>query len=163
MRTFCVRLLAVFFFLQVSSVALAQAISVVVPLSPAGEFTMKSDKIVGKLKKKGSSYSAASLQTPISSIKTGIKLRDKHTRDRLGAPKEKFITVKNVKIKDGKGTAQITVNKVTKPLSFEAEEDGSNVKVKFTLKPSDFSLKDIRYMNVGVEDEVEAEILVPYE
>lgn len=163
MKTLFLRLLALFFVLQAPGVALAQSIAIVVPLSPAGEFTLKSEKIVGKLKKKGSSFSAASLQTPIASLKTGIKLRDKHTREKLGAPKEKFITVKNVKIKDGKGHAQITINKVTKPLSFEAEEDGSNVKVKFTLKPSDFSLKDISYMNVGVEDEVEAEITVPYE
>lgn len=162
MNTLFMRLL-IFYFSVTASSALAQAVSVVVPLSPAGEFTLKSDKIVGKLKKKGSSYSASVLKTPISSLKTGIKLRDKHTHERLGAPKEKFVTVKNIKIKDGKGTAHITVNKVSKPLSFEAEEDGNHIKVKFTLKPSDFNLKDIRYMNVGVEDEVEAEISVPYE
>lgn len=162
MRAFFLRLM-IFCGAFTCSYAMAQSISVTVPLSPAGEFTLKSKKIVGKLKKKGSSYSAAALKTPISSLKTGIKLRDKHTQERLGAPKEKFVTVKDIKIKDGKGTAHIVVNKVSKPLSFEAEEEGDQVKVKFTLKPSDFNLKDIRYMNVGVEDEVEAEILVPYE
>lgn len=156
------RLMLLFFSLT-PAFAMAQSISIVVPLSPAGEFILKSNKIVGKLKKKGSSYTAATLKTPITSLKTGIKLRDKHTQERLGAPKEKFVTVKNVKIKGGKGTAQLTVNKVTKPLSFEAEEDGGNVKVTFKLSPSDFNLKDINYMGVGVEDEVEAEISVPYE
>ncbi len=138
----------------------AASVSVAVKLSPAGDFKASSSKARGFVDKKGDEYSAGELSVSVGSLETGIELRDKHFRERLGGPDAKIL-VKDAKGKGGKGTGSITVNKVTKPFSFTYAEAGGQVDAKFSLKPSDFNIKDVKYLGVGVEDKVEVSAKFP--
>ena len=145
-------LIAVIFLLY--SFALnAGTIQVAVTLSPSGDFKAESSKARGFIEKKGTSFSATGLSIEVGSMKTGLELRDKHFHERLGGPKAKIV-IDNASGVQGKGQGQITINKITKAFSFEFKEIDGQVEAKFNLIPSEFGIKDVKYLGIGVEDKV---------
>jgi polyisoprenoid-binding protein YceI len=154
-------LFALFF---VAATAHAEApIKVKVTVFPMGSFQITGDKVEGMGAKKGAEYSAKELKVPVDSLKTQMSLRDTHMKKKLESDKYKYITVSNVKAKDGKGTADINIHNVTKPVSFTYKDDGpGKATATFKLHLKDFNLTDINYKGAGVEDEVEVAATVPY-
>ncbi len=148
------------FLLSLSFSLFAREIKVKVSLSPAGDFVGQSTKVRGFVDKNGSSFSADELSIEVGQLKTGIELRDKHFHERLGGVKAKII-VKNAKGSGGNGTGSVTVNKITKPFSFNFKESGGNVQARFDLKPSDFGITNVKYLGVGVEDKVIIDVAIP--
>lgn len=139
-------------------------VSVAVRLKPMGEFSVTAPAISGKLKKNGERFEAKELGVPLEALRTGISLRDEHLRKRLGWPEEKVVLVREVVVEKEKGVATITINKITSPIHFKIIDRSEKVlKVTFPLRLVDFAIKDVRYLNVGVEDEVMVEATVPYE
>jgi hypothetical protein len=135
-----------------------------VSLFPAGSFEIKSDKIEGKGKKVGKSYTADELKVPVDSLDTGINLRNEHMRKRLSPKGETHVVVKNVKAGKDSGTAMITVGGVTKEITFKSKDNGDGTATAtFDLNLPDFEVKDVNYKGVGVEDTVSVEATVPYE
>ena len=137
-----------------------KGVTVFVNLSPAGSFEIKG-KIKGKVYKKGNKFIAKKIATKVTKFKTGLELRDKHTKEKLLASKFPFIEVKKATAKDGKGTAEITIKGIKKKISFRYKEMGKYIKAIFNLSLKDFNFKGIKYLGVGVKDKVRVEAVVP--
>lgn len=137
-------------------------VTINVSLSPTGSFQAISKKIKGKLEKTADGFKADTISVSIESFKTGIDLRDEHFWKHLNSTKTPKATLKNLLAKDGKATADLEVNGVTKPVSITYKTEGSDVKAKFTTDASLFSLPKASYLGVGVENKVEVEVAMEY-
>lgn len=139
-------------------------IVVKVSLFPAGSFEIKSDKIEGKGKKTGDSYAADEVKVALTSLDSGMDLRNEHMRKRLNPHGETHVVVKNIKAGKDSGTAQITIAGVTKDVKFTSKDNGDGTATaNFELNLPDFELKDINFKGVGVEDKVTVEATIAYE
>ena len=133
-----------------------------VELSPAGSFVIKSNKIKGKLYKKGNSFIAKEMKIAVKSLKTGIDLRDEHLHKKLGGANA-FLTLIALKGSDGKGSALFEVaGKKQKTEVSYTELSDKWVEFKLKLSNKKFGLTGIRYMGVGVEDEVNVSVVLPF-
>ncbi len=146
--------------LLVCSVAHAGTVKFQVTLSPAGDFVAQSAKGRGFIEKNGSDLTASELSVEVGTLKTDIELRDKHLHERLGGVKSK-ITLKNAKGSGGKGTGTLTANGQSKPVSFNYKESNGQVVARFAIQPSDFGIKDVKYLGIGVEDKVVVDVQFP--
>lgn len=139
-------------------------VAVKVSLFPAGSFEIKSDKIEGKGKKVGDTYTADEVKVPIASLDTGIDLRNEHMRKRLNPHGETHIIVKNIKATKDSGKATLVVAGVSKEVSFKSKDNGDGTATaNFELNLPDYEIKDINFKGVGVEDKVAVEATIAYE
>jgi len=123
-----------------------------VNLSPAGSFQIKA-KIKGSLKKSGSLLKASKLTASVKSFKTGMELRDQHTKKKLNYKKFPKIIVTGVKAKGGVGTAKISIMNRVQKIKFKYKDLSSKyARAKFKLSLKKFGISGINYMGVGVED-----------
>lgn len=138
-----------------------KSVLVDVQLTPAGSFEIKSSKVKGKVTKEGGKLIAKKLRISVKSLKTGISLRDKHLHKRLDYKKHPKIEIVEAVGSGGKGKGIIEVRGIKKPFSFTYKENGKSITAKFKLNLKDFKIPDLRYMSVGVEDEVKIIAVVP--
>lgn len=146
--------------LLVCSIAHAGTVKFKVTLSPAGDFLAQSSKGRGFVEKSGAQLAAQELSVEVGTLKTDIELRDKHLHERLGGAKSKII-LKNATGTNGRGTGTLTANGQTKPISFVFKESDGQVTARFVIKPSDFGIKDVKYLGIGVEDKVVVDAQFP--
>jgi hypothetical protein len=139
----------------------AGTLEIDVLLSPAGSYKAKTSEVEGSAYKTADGIAAENITADLSTLKTGIGLRDKHTRDRLDAdknPKAKLIKAIG---KNGKGEAIIMVRGKKQKVEGTYTIEGDHVKADFPMKLSDLDIKDVRYMGVGVKDTVTVHVSVP--
>lgn len=135
---------------------LAHEVTVKISLSPAGSFEAKSAKVRGDVKKDGNKFSADNLWVKVEELKTGIGLRDEHFHKHLNFEKSPKITFTQVSAADGKGTGTLTINDVKKPVNFTYKNvSPTKIEASFKVKASELKLKEAKYMEIGVDDEVE--------
>lgn len=137
-----------------------------VTLFPMGSFELTSVRIFGKgtKSKKTGMYTAKELKVPVSMLKTGMSLRDKHLKEKIDFKKHKFIFAKNIKAKGNVGQALMTIRGVTKPVKFKFKDLGNNkAQAQFSLNLKDFGISGINYQGVGVKDNIEVFATVPYD
>lgn len=139
------------FLFLISFSALAE-VKVDVQLSPAGSFEIVTGNINGKVQKTKEGYKAKKLSVSVNSFSTSMELRDKHTKEKLNSSEYPRITVSDVIAANGKGKANIKIMKIKKPISFTYKESGNKLVATFELKLSDFNIKGINYMGIGVKD-----------
>lgn len=133
-----------------------------VSLSPAGSFKAKSEKIKGEAVLKGDTVTAEKIVVDLKSLTTGIKLRDKHAKEKyLEVEKYPEAILTKAKGKGGQGTGRLKIKGIEKPVAGKYEIDGNVLKAEFPIKLSDYKITGIRYMGVGVDDEVTINITVP--
>jgi hypothetical protein len=130
-------------------------------LSPAGSFTATNGNVTGTAKKVGGKYIADNIQIQMDSFKTGIDLRDRHMAEKLEAAKFKHALCMNAEGQDGKGTAKIKIKDQEKTVSGIYEVKDNNLIATFTLNINDFGLSGVKYMGVGVKDEIDVTVEVP--
>tara|TARA_B100000925_G_C21960083_1_gene452984 strand:- start:335 stop:814 length:480 start_codon:yes stop_codon:yes gene_type:complete len=131
-------------------------ISIHISLSPVGSFKITSENLKIKgLKKEGDLITAKKISTKKADLKTGIDLRDEHMKKRI---KERTISVKNISAKNGKGSGEISINKIKKKISFNYNESDGKTKADFKLNLEEFGIKDINYLGVGVNNNVDVQI-----
>lgn len=134
-----------------------------VKLSPAGGFTVTTGEVTGTAEKRGDLVRAKGIKVRLVGLKTGIDLRDRHTQKHLET--EKFPTADLVEAigKSGKGKAVIRVRGIKKQVqgTYELLDNEQWLKATFPIRLSEFGISGIRYMGVGVKDEVPIEVLVP--
>lgn len=146
--------------LMMSSLS-AHEVSVKVSLSPAGSFTAKSAKLKGEVKKEGDKFTAENLWVKVEDLSTDITLRDEHFHKHLNFDKYPKITLTKVIASKGVGKGILTVNDVKKIVSFNYKElTPKKLEATLKVKPSMFNLKEAKYMEIGVEDEVEIIALI---
>ena len=142
--------------LLISGVINAHEIMVKMSLSPAGSFEAKSAKLKGEVKKAGDSFTADQLWIKVEELKTGIDLRDTHFHKHLNAEKFPKITMTQIAAAGGKGSGTLSINDVKKSVNFTYKTVSPNkLEARFNVKPSEFKLKEAKYMEIGVDDSVE--------
>lgn len=147
--------------LCVSSLSFAQSVSVDVVLNPMGDFKAKTSDVKGFATVKGDEVSASNITVNLKSLKTGVELRDKHTQKHLQTDKFPEAVLLSATGKGGKGTGKIKIKGIEKDIAGTYKVEGKTLKAEFKLSLPDFGIKDINYMGVGVEDEVNLVVAVP--
>jgi len=110
------------------SVFAQSSISVNVTLSPSGSFQSTSTKVKGNLKKNRDMIEADKIQVKIESLKTRIELRDEHFAKHLNDSTHPKAIISGLKAQNGKGTAQLEVNGVSKPVCIKYELNDGQVR-----------------------------------
>ena len=130
-------------------------------LSPAGSFEAKTEKLHGEVTQAGGKYSAENLWLKIEDFKTGIDLRDEHFHKHLNFEKNPKANLSKITAENGKGSGTLTVNGVSNKIDFNYKVlNDKKLEAKFKLKPSSFNLKPAKYLEIGVEDEVDAVAII---
>ncbi|MFM6928714.1 MAG: YceI family protein [Bdellovibrio sp.] len=146
--------------LGVSS-AFAQSVVMDVTLNPMGDFKAKTTQVKGEAIVKGDEVSAQNIVVNLTSLKTGVELRDKHTQKHLETSKFPEAVLVSATGKGGKGVGKIKIRGIEKEISGTYKVEGKVLKADFAVKMSDFGIQDINYMGVGVEDTVTLHVAVP--
>lgn len=141
--------------------ALTPEASVAVALTPAGDFVGKTSDVRGQATLVNGEYTAQNIIVGLKSIKTGVSLRDVHTQRHLQTDKFPEATLVSAKGKDGKGTGQIKIKGITKDIAGTFRVADNMLLAEFSLKLSDFEIKGIKYMGIGVENEVKIKVQLP--
>ncbi|RYZ68942.1 MAG: YceI family protein, partial [Proteobacteria bacterium] len=110
---------------------------------------------------KGDEVMAQNIVVNLKSLKTGVELRDKHTLKHLEVQKYPDAVLTMAKGKGGKGVGKIKIRGIEKPISGTYTVSGSELNAEFKLNLPDFKITGIKYMGVGVEDEVVLHVAVP--
>jgi polyisoprenoid-binding protein YceI len=138
------------------------ASSAVVDVSlTAGSFKAKTSDVKGFAVLKGGEVSAQNIVVNLKSLKTGIELRDTHTLRYLEAIKYPDAVLLTGKGKDGKGVGKIRIRGVEKNITGTYKIAGNEVEAEFKLNLPDFNITGVKYMGVGVEDEVTLHVAIP--
>lgn len=132
-----------------------------ITLNPMGDFKAKTSDVKGFATMKGDEVSAENIVVNLKSLKTGVELRDKHTQKYLETPKFPEAVLVSATGKGGKGKGKIKIRGVEKDIEGTYKVEGKLLKADFKLTLSDFDIKEINYMGVGVEDEVTLHVAVP--
>ncbi|MEY4616852.1 MAG: hypothetical protein RJB66_1812 [Pseudomonadota bacterium] len=139
----------------------AAPVEISVKLSPAGSFVIKGESVEGSASVQGNTVKATSISIPTQSLKTGINLRDKHMLERLESDKYPTVTLLTGEGSAGQGKGTIKIKNIEKPISGTYSIEKDHISAQFKLNLSDFAIEKIRYLSVGVKDEVEVTVLVP--
>jgi polyisoprenoid-binding protein YceI len=153
------------------------AVRVVCPMTVGGSFDAKTAALSGSVTASSSSSSAfdGSLEVDLRTLDTGIDLRNEHLRatylevDRR--PDYQKATVSAIELNglnrdapDGKGsfTGLLTLHGTTKAVNGAVDVRragaGLQVKASFPVTLSDFSIREPRYLGVGVKNTVQVQV-----
>lgn len=125
-------------------------------------FKAKTNKITGMVIAKGDSVSAKDIKVDLKSVTTGLSLRDKHTKEKyleVNKYPEAILTIGSGK--GGVGTGKLKLKNIEKDISGTYKISGDNLKADFSIKLSDFGIKNISFKGVGVDDNVVIHVEVP--
>ncbi len=137
------------------------SLTVDVKLKPAGTFQAKTTKIKGSAHRTEGGVAAENIVIDVASLSTGISMRDKHLKDHLEVAT--YPTAKLIKAvgKQGKGKGIIEIKGQKQDVDGTYTIDGHSLIAKFKMQLSKLKITDVRYMGVGVADEVQITIKVP--
>lgn len=141
--------------------SLAAGVQFDVTLTPAGDFTGKIQKVEGFATKSGTKVTATQIKVPLADLKTGVGLRDTHTKKHLEITKFPYAILHSAQGENGKGTATIEVKGIKKEVRGTYQIQGPELHAEFKVKISDFGIEDISYKGIGVDDEVLVKVAVP--
>ena len=146
---------------QTQALADAPSASVDVALVPAGSFVGKTQDVKGEATLDGDTVRAENIIVNLKDLKTGVKLRDEHTQKHLETDKfPQAILVKAVG-KGGKGGAIIKIKGVDEKVSGTYKIEGSTLIADFPVKLSVHQITGIKYMGIGVDDQVKIHVEIP--
>lgn len=158
MSRFFLVIVSFFFFSQIANAN--PGIEVDVQLSPAGSFKARGS-VKGLVRQRGNVVISNQVVVDLNSLKTGIALRDKHLKQRLKT--EQFPTAKLVKAKgkDGSGKAVISLMGKQHQINTTYTTQGKFLTASFPLSLASLGINDVKYMGVGVKDEVIVKVTIP--
>jgi polyisoprenoid-binding protein YceI len=139
----------------------AGEVTVAVTLNPMGDFKAKTSDVKGSAVVKGDEVTAENIIVNLKGLKTGVKLRDEHTQKYLETSKFPDAILVSAKGKGGKGTGKIKIRGIEKEIAGTYKVDGNTLNAEFVLNIADFKIKDVKYMGVGVEDNLTLLVSVP--
>ncbi|MCO4794133.1 MAG: YceI family protein [Bacteriovoracaceae bacterium] len=140
----------------------AHQVQILGRLLPAGSFEIQTKSLYGDLVfiKSSNSIKSQRLSFRTDSLDTGIELRNEHLYKYLNAKKFPRIFIEKVEIKNGKGKGKISINGISKVISFPVIIEKKVYISKFKVIPSQFKLKPAKFMGVSVVDKIEVTITV---
>lgn len=142
--------------------AFAQEATVDVTLSPAGSFKAKTSEVKGMAIQKGDFVEAQNIAVKLTGLKTGISLRDQHTKKYLETDKHPEAILVSAKGKDGKGEGVIKIKGIERKIAGTYKIVGDKLQASFPVKFSEFNITGVKYMGVGVQDEGVINVSVPF-
>lgn len=133
-----------------------------VTLNPAGDFKMKTSDVKGFAVVNGDKVTAENIVVELKNIKTGMALRDKHAKDKYLEVKKfpEAILVKG-EGQGGKGKGTLKIRGIEKEVAGTYKVNGDELTASFKINVSDFGIKGVKYMAIGVEDEAQIEVTIP--
>jgi hypothetical protein len=147
--------------LGLPSLLWAAGASVDIKLSPAGGFVGKTEDVKGTVKKVGTKFVGENIVVNLKTLKTGMGLRDKHTQEHLGTAQHPEAILVKAEGENGKGKGIIKIRGIEKAIEGTYKIQGQELVATFPLKLSEFKIENIRYMGVGVKDDVVVSVTVP--
>lgn len=133
-----------------------------VSLTPAGDFKAKTEDVEGFAILKGDTVTAENIVVNLKNLKTGLALRDKHAREKyLEVNKYPEITLVKAIGKGGKGKGRIKYRGVEKEVQGTYSIKENSLIANFPMKLSQFNISGIKYMGVGVDDEIKVNVVLP--
>lgn len=132
-----------------------------VRLVPAGDFTGKTSEVSGFATLQGSKVKADNIKVSLKNLKTGIDLRDKHTRKHLDTTKFPDAILVSAEGENGNGSGILKIRGIEKKITGTYKIIAKELAAQFKIKLSDFNITGIKYMGVGVDDEVLLNIKLP--
>jgi hypothetical protein len=157
---FIISLLTSFLF-TITANALEPSFVADIILSPAGSFKVESKKVKGTATRKDDEYTAKDVTVDLRALKTGVSLRDNHTKDKLEVPKYPEAKLISASGKGGKGKAKISIKGKTVDVEGTYKEEKGFIVAKFEMSLESLDIKKIRYMGVGVKDKVNVTVTIP--
>lgn len=140
----------------------APGVTADVALTPAGDFKANIPDVKGEAILQGDTVTAENIVVELKGLKTGMPLRDKHAKEKyLEVEKFPIITLVKATGKGGKGTGRIKMKNIEKDVEGTYKVDGSEMTAEFPIKLSDFKITGIKYMGIGVDDEVKVHVTLP--
>lgn len=146
-------------------------ITVDVSLSPAGSFKIEIPSVQGGAVVRGDQVMAQNVVADLRTLKTGIALRDSHTKQRLGVEPDRSVAssapgfphAKLIRAvgKNGKGKALIEIKGQRKEFSGTYEIKGDRLIGEFSVHLPDLNITGVKYMGVGVRDDVTVTVNLP--
>lgn len=152
---------AALIFTLFSVTAFAQQATVDVSLRPAGSFKATTSDIKGFAVQKGDKVEASNIAVALKNLKTGISLRDEHTRKHLEVSKHPEAVLVSATGQGGRGEGIVRIKGIEKKVSGTYKIEGNNLNASFPVKFSDFNITGIKYMGVGVDDNGMINVSVP--
>lgn len=131
-------------------------------LIPAGDFTGKTSDVSGFAVVSGKKVTAENIRVSLKSIKTGVELRDTHTRRHLDADKFPEAILVKGEGENGVGSGLLKIKGIEKKVAGTYKVVGSELSAQFKIKLSDFKISGIKYMGIGVDDDVTLNVKVPF-
>ena len=137
-------------------------VSVDVRLSPAGTFKATTDEVKGVAVREGEGVRAENIVVNLKNLRTGIELRDKHTKEKY-LETEKFPEAVLIKAngKNGKGKGLLRIRGIEKEIEGVYAVSGGHLSADFPVKLSDYGISGVKYMGVGVDDTIKLHVVVP--
>ena len=148
-------------FFGVLSVAQAQEATANVVLHPAGSFKLKTAEVKGTATALGDGFEAKDIVVDLRHVETGISLRDNHTKKHLEVEKFPEATLVSAQGKNGKGEGVIKIRGIEQKITGTYEIEDGKLVAHFPVKLSEFKIEGIKYMGVGVDDEVKIDVKIP--
>ena len=151
-------------------------VTVTCPVTVGGSFDAKTTSLDGQLSVDPARPAALAgdLSVDLSTLDTGIDLRNTHLRDKYlevgKGPGFAKASLKNIVLERAASglsgttrfTAELTVHGVTRPVSGEARlhptPAGTRVQASFPVHLPDFAIAKPRYLGVGVKDDVQVKV-----
>lgn len=161
MKTVVISLALPIFFFSLSTWADSPKLEVDVALSPAGSFKAETNQVKGEAVQKGGKVAARGISVDLRTIETGISLRDKHLKERLMVDKYPEALLVQAIGENGKGKAQLKLKGMQLTVNGTYSISDKFLTAKFKIHLPDLKIQDVRYMGVGVEDDVTVSITVP--
>jgi len=136
-------------------------VEVTVRLSPVGSYVARTSDVQGTIKVNGGKVNATEIKVQTKSLKTGITLRDKHTQERLQADKFPEIILLTGEGISGMGKGIIKIKGIEKPIEGSYKIEGKSIVAEFKLSIKQFGIENVKYLGVGVKDEVDIKVQLP--
>jgi len=139
----------------------AQEAVVNVVLHPGGSFKAKTTDVKGSAVQKGTEFTASQIVVKLENLQTGVSLRDTHTKKHLDVEHFPEAILTEGKGKDGTGEGTIKIKGIEQKIKGTYEISGEKLIAHFPLKLSEFKIDGIKYMGIGVDDQVTLDVTLP--
>jgi polyisoprenoid-binding protein YceI len=137
-------------------------VTVHVRLSPAGSFEATTEQLEGEVLTQEGKVRARELKVPLDTLKTGIALRDEHMKEKyLETKKYPYAVLRLGRGQEGRGSAKLVIRNIEKEISGEYKLSEGYIEASFRISLAEFGIKGVRYMGVGVRDEVTISVKAP--
>lgn len=139
----------------------AKEISVYVTFSPSGSFKAVSEDFSGRVISKEGKVFAKKVKVRVKSFKTGVGLRDEHFQKHLKGKKHPQIYITNVSGEKGTASGDIYVAGIKKSIKMKYKIKNGLLLASFSLNTQDFKLKKVKYLGLGVNENVKISVEMP--